>query len=417
MKKHKDTANLRHANLVNNFNIIPNMNSYSNSEYHNLFHGLTERIKELNCLYGISKLIETSLSLEEILSGTIKIIPMAWQYPEIACTRIELKNQVFTTENFKQTKWKQSETILVDGQPYGKIEVFYLEETPECDEGPFLQEERYLIHAIAERLGHIIERKLADNRLKSLYKSEKELRQKLQEEMQNKVEFTRRLIHELKTPLTSLLATSQLLYEEVKGKRLGKLSRYVWENTCRMNKRIDELHDMIKGEISNLEMELKPLDLKKLLLSTLEEAKIAAQQSNMKLELMADTTMPKVYADATRVKQILLNLLNNAFKYASNSGKVVVKTKTDAECITVEIQDHGPGIKLKEQQRIFEPYYRSPQKVKNSHGLGIGLALCRVLVEAHGGKIWVNSQPGKGSSFFFTLKRLNVKKSSRPARK
>jgi len=415
MKESKEESTAPNKDLVNNFTSIPSIEDYNDSEYHSLFHKLTERIKELNCLYGITKLVESSLSPEEMISGAIKLIPTAWQYPEITCTRIKLKNQIFTTENFKKTKWKQTETILVEGQPYGKIEVFYLEEKPECDEGPFLQEERYLIHAIAERLGHIIELKLADNRLKSLYHSEKELRQKLQEEIQNKVEFTRRLIHELKTPLTSLMATSQLLSEELKGKkRLGKLSGYVWDNTCRMNNRIDELHDMIKGEISKLELDLQPLDLKKLLSSTAAEAKTAALQCDMKLELIVDGLMPRVYADAARAKQIVLNLLNNAFKYASNSGKVTIKTKSNDDYITVEIQDRGPGIKPEEQQRIFEPYYRSPHKAKQSHGLGIGLALCKVLVEAHGGRIWVTSKPGKGSVFAFTLQKFNVKKHQKP---
>lgn len=410
MKESKEKSTAPNKDLVNDFTSIPNIENCNDSEYRSLFHKLTERIKELNCLYGITKLIESSLSPQEIISGAIKLIPAAWQYPEITCTRIELKNQIFTTENFTKTKWKQTETIFVEGQPYGKIEVFYLEEKPECDEGPFLQEEQYLIHAIAERLGHIIELKLADSRLKSLYHSEKELRQKQQEEMQNKVEFTRRLIHELKTPLTSLIATSQLLYEELKGKRLGKLSGYVWDNTCRMNNRIDELHDMIKGEISKLELDLQSLDLKKLLSSTAAEAKTAALQCDMKLELIVDGLIPQVYADAARVKQIVLNLLNNAFKYASNGGKVTMKTKSNDDYITVEIQDRGPGIKPEEQQRIFEPYYRSPHKVKQSHGLGIGLALCKVLVEAHGGRIWVTSKPGKGSAFAFTLQKFNEKK-------
>lgn len=380
----------------------------SNSNLRNLTNELTERVKELNCLYGISRIVEAdNISLEEILNEAVKIIPPAWQYPEITCARIRLKRHYFVTANFRETTWKQAETIFVNGSPYGNVEVFYLKERPQCDEGPFLREERELLHAIAERLGHIIERELANSELKSLYREEKKLRQKLQLEMENKVDFTRRLIHELKTPLTSLMATSQLLYEETQGKKLGKLAGYVWGNACSMNSRISELHDMIKGEIGRLELELKPLDLGKLLLSIVDETAAAASQCDMHLDIKLATPLVKVYADATRVRQVVLNLLNNAFKYASGGGKVTIKAITNADNVTVEIQDYGPGITTKEQKYIFRPYYYPSNKRNHLHGLGIGLALCKVLIEAQGGKIWVKSELGQGSSFYFTLPRLS----------
>ena len=137
-------------------------------------HELTERIKELNCLYGISRIVETdNISLKEILNEAIKIIPLAWQYPKVTCARIRFKRDYFVTANFKETIWKQAENIFVNGRLYGNIEVFYLEEKPQCYEGPFLHEERDLLHAIAERLGHIIERELVKDKLKYLYHKEK----------------------------------------------------------------------------------------------------------------------------------------------------------------------------------------------------------------------------------------------------
>ncbi|MGD9316360.1 MAG: PAS domain-containing protein [Anaerolineae bacterium] len=122
-------------------------------------HELQERVKELNCLYGISKLIEQSgLSLSEILQGVVELIPPAWQYPEVGCARILLEDQAFQTKGFRETIWKQGRDIQVHGEPAGRIEVFYLEDRPEEDEGPFLEEERRLLDAIAERLGRIVER-------------------------------------------------------------------------------------------------------------------------------------------------------------------------------------------------------------------------------------------------------------------
>ena len=121
-------------------------------------HDFGERVKELNCLYGISSLVEKEgTSLEEILEGTVNLIPPAWQYPKITCARITLQHQTFKTDNFKETIWKQTAGIIVHGRRVGTLEVCYLEERPESAEEPFLKEEKSLIDAIAERLGRIID--------------------------------------------------------------------------------------------------------------------------------------------------------------------------------------------------------------------------------------------------------------------
>lgn len=379
----------------------------SESELRELAHKLSERVKELNCLYGISKLIEErNSSFDEILQGVVNLIPPAWQYPEITCACIRLKNSRFKTANFRETSWKQAETIMVDGEKFGTIEVYYLAEKPESDEGPFLKEERNLIHVIAERLGHIIERKIAGDSLQSLYEEEKKLRKRLQTEMQRRVDFTRNLIHELKTPLTSLVATSQLLVDEERNKKLGKLAEYVWESANNLNNRIDELHDVVKGEIGKLELDLKPLDIGKTLRSIVEETQALAKQEGISINLKLAESLPEVYADAVRVRQIVLNLLNNAFKYAAEGGKVNIKATVKSSSVTVEVQDRGPGITEQEQKYLFDPDYQIGASDKRSGGLGIGLNLCKLLTELHGGKIWIRSKPGKGASFFFTLPLL-----------
>ncbi len=129
-------------------------------------YDLNERIKELNCLYGISQLVEKQhISLEEINQRIVDLIPPAWQHPEITCAQIILESQEFRTENFRETIWKQACDITVHGERLGTLEVYYLEEKPEIDEGPFLKEERDLIIAIAERFGRIVERKRAEEEL------------------------------------------------------------------------------------------------------------------------------------------------------------------------------------------------------------------------------------------------------------
>ncbi len=132
---------------------------------------LNERVKELNCLYGISELVEDSdFSLDELLVEIVNLVPLSWQYPEITCSRIIVNSQEFRSENFRKTIWKQDDDINVHGNKQGILEVYYLEERSEIDEGPFMSEERHLINAISERLGKILERHQIKD---ALIKSEK----------------------------------------------------------------------------------------------------------------------------------------------------------------------------------------------------------------------------------------------------
>ena len=130
-------------------------------------HDLEERVKELNCLYNISNLIEKpGTSLEDIAQGAVDLIPPSWKYPEITCARLILEGREFRTENFRETVWGQTSHIIVHGEQMGTLEVYYLEERPEEYEGPFLKQERSLINAIAQRLNHVIERKQAEENIR-----------------------------------------------------------------------------------------------------------------------------------------------------------------------------------------------------------------------------------------------------------
>ncbi|MDH4266061.1 MAG: GAF domain-containing protein, partial [Deltaproteobacteria bacterium] len=136
-------------------------------------HELGQRVKELNCLYAFSNLIERpDISLPDIFQGLVNIIPSGWQYSEMTCARLVLEDQIFKTANFMESIWKQSSPILMDEKRIGTLEVDYLEEKPECEEGPFLKDERDLLIALAGRLGKIIQRKRSEEMLRQ---SEREL--------------------------------------------------------------------------------------------------------------------------------------------------------------------------------------------------------------------------------------------------
>ena len=151
-------------------------------------HKLVERVKELICFYGISNLDEKpGISLEEIIQGTVELLPPAWQYPEITCARVVIDYKEYRTKRFRETIWMQAGDFFVHGNRYGCIEVFYLEKKPESDEGPFLKEERILLNAVAERLGQIIERRKVEEELKC---ARKELQVKTEKLKETSTAFT-----------------------------------------------------------------------------------------------------------------------------------------------------------------------------------------------------------------------------------
>jgi DNA-binding CsgD family transcriptional regulator len=143
---------------------------------------LRERIKELNCLYGVSQLAERYLySLDDLLQELVYFLPYSWQYPEITCARVLFKGKTFTSDRFKVTNWRQSSRIYMYHEAVGECDIFYLEECPPYDEGPFLQEERALLDAVAEQIGTIATRISADLELQETNRQLTLERQALQE--------------------------------------------------------------------------------------------------------------------------------------------------------------------------------------------------------------------------------------------
>jgi len=143
---------------------------------------LRERIKELNCLYGVSQLAERHMySLDKLLQELVNFLPYSWQYPEITCARILFKGKTYTSDGFKVTNWRQSSRLYMYHEAVGECDIFYLEESPPSDEGPFLKEERALLDAVAEQIGTIATRISADLELQETNRQLTLERQALQE--------------------------------------------------------------------------------------------------------------------------------------------------------------------------------------------------------------------------------------------
>jgi len=152
------------------------------SEPSQLERALHERIKELNCLYGLAQLArESPDSLDEMLWRVLALLPPAWQYPEITCTRIVFSGKTYQSRGFRVTKWRQTAPIVLYNEPVGEVAVFYREERPPLYEGPFLREERILLEAVAEHIAAMAKRLLAEQELQETNKQLRLERQALQE--------------------------------------------------------------------------------------------------------------------------------------------------------------------------------------------------------------------------------------------
>jgi signal transduction histidine kinase len=259
------------------------------------------------------------------------------------------------------------------------------------------------------RLGATINGMLAaleqsEDELRELFKEEKTLRQDLEAEINKRVEFTRALVHELKTPITPVLASSELMLEETKkGGTLWELAQNINQGAYNLNQRIDELLDLARGEVGMLHLNPNPVNSGKLLRGIVDSVKPLARKNNLALNAELPPSLPTIQADEDRLRQVVLNLLNNAFKFTPAGGSVTVKASTDGPYLVVAVQDTGRGINKEEQERLFEPYQQLERERARLGGLGLGLSLSKKLVELHGGQIWVQSQKGKGSTFGFSI--------------
>jgi len=354
-------------------------------------HELNERNKELNCLYGIHELeMKPDISTDQLLQAAVELIPKSWQYPEDICARITFKGKKYKTDRFQESQWKQDAAITISGQQAGLIEVYYSKEKPEEDEGPFLKEERNLINATSLLLSSIIER----------YRSEAET-QKL------KQDFASMIVHDLRSPMTAIRGFTDLMA----AGHLGPISDKQKTAFTTMHKSIDtqlllinDYLDLAKLESGSIDVDLKPLDLNRIIDSSIELVKVLAVLQDIELTAERESTLPFALGDQAKLEQVLVNLLTNAIKFTDKGGSISVSAAVDGNMMQVSVSDTGVGIPAEDLPLIFDKYRQVKTGIIDGQkGTGLGLVIAKLIIEAHGGKIWVNSEVGKGSTFNFTV--------------
>jgi PAS domain S-box-containing protein len=249
----------------------------------------------------------------------------------------------------------------------------------------------------------ITKRVQAERRLKRRYEREKYLHEKVETELKKRIEFARALSHELRTPLTPVMMSSDVLVNVLKDEEHLKLAKNVHRSTINLKNRIDELIDLAKSDIGQLQVHPGKVDVIKLIREMDDEFAAASGKHGQYLKMELPDELPWAIADESRLRQILMNLLNNAFKFTPTEGVVTLAARRKDATLEIEVRDTGPGIDRNDIERLFDPYFRVDGDTERFSGLGLGLALCKTFVELQGGRIWVNSHPGLGSTFTFSL--------------
>ncbi|MCX5666958.1 MAG: ATP-binding protein [Candidatus Omnitrophica bacterium] len=365
-------------------------------------------VKELNCLYGLAELIaKYNDSPEEVFSGTVSLIPSAWQYPDITCARIIFKDREFKTDDFKITPWKQSAAIRVFNAKVGAIEVYLLEEKPQMAEGPFLAQERKLINALADRVGRTAERKQMEEDLAQAKKTVEDNYKKLRELEDMKDSLTHMIIHDLNNPLATVLGLMYVLkmqFEDklTEGQKTSLAIAFAAGDGLR--RMIGNLLDINKMEEGKIRLRYGYFNLGVIAEEVVGQMQVIARVDEKTVSLEASENIPDVSADKGLITRVIANLVDNAVKYTPVKGSVCVKTlyNRDEKSFYVHVSDTGDGIPTEYLNKIFDKFAQVETK-KARTGRGLGLTFCKMAVEAHGGKIWVESEPGKGSIFTFTL--------------
>ena len=231
-----------------------------------------------------------------------------------------------------------------------------------------------------------------------------------------KAQFLSAMSHELRTPLNGILGFNDLLQGQFFGKLNKKQVGYVnqIEDSGRhLLSLINDLLDTAKIDAGAMELKLEECKLKVIINSSVDMISSQAREKKLTIEVSIDPKLTFVVVDARKIKQILLNLLSNAIKYTHKGGKIFIRTIEESSMFRVEVEDTGIGIESDQLEKIFIEFHQADHvRDEQLGGTGIGLSLTHKLVELHGGKIGVESKPGKGSKFWFTLpgNKLAVKK-------
>ena len=224
----------------------------------------------------------------------------------------------------------------------------------------------------------------------------------LEEVEERRREIVDDITHELRTPLTIIRGRLEEIADGIIAPTPGIYAQLIRE-TKRLQRLLNDLQELTQAEAGNLFLNIQPTNLRQILESLIEKFGEQLLDSDRVLKLECPTDLPYVLADSDRLEQILVNLLSNAIRHTPK-GEITLKAASDDDKVWISVSDTGSGIAAEELPHVFRRFWRSQESRSQKYGgTGIGLAICRRLVELHQGKIFAESQPNKGSTFKFYL--------------
>lgn len=230
---------------------------------------------------------------------------------------------------------------------------------------------------------------------------------RMSSELENVERLRRDLVanvsHELKTPISALRAHLENLLDGVESADPQTLQVMLAQSE-RLGRLVDQLLELSRLESGDVPLDRRAVPLPQLVARVMSEIRVTSSRGDVEISQDVAEDLPPVFADAERVHQVLFNLLDNAVRFTPAGGCVSISAARRNGAIEVTVSDTGPGIPAEHLPRVFDRFYRvDPARSRDEGGTGIGLAIARSVVEAHGGRIWAASEPGRGSAFTFEL--------------
>jgi len=354
---------------------------------------LRERVKELTCLYGIARLAsKPEITLEGILRGIVELLPSAWLYPEIAIARIVMDGHSYSTPRFREGKWKQSADIVVHEEIRGRVEIFYAEERPELDEGPFMREERNLLDTVAKEVAIIIVRRQAEQ-------EKLELQEQLRhaDRLATIGQLSAGVAHELNEPLGNILGFAQLAK---KCPGLPQQAELDIEKILTASLNAREVVKKLLIFARKLPPRKTKVNLNQLVEEGLHFFESRCAKEGIELAGSLSPDLPEILADPAQLNQVIVNLIINALQAMKTGDRLTIRTLAGEEHVSLMIEDTGIGMDEEVMKQIFTPFFTTKDV---GQGTGLGLPVVHGIVTSHGGSIKIESKPNQGSRFEIQL--------------